>query len=49
MKHQILKENEELKRTVEFNEKLVLMLTKRIEELNKEIEILKNEIKTKSI
>ena len=41
MKQQILKENAELKRTIEFNVKLNLMLIKRIEKLNKEIERLK--------
>lgn len=41
MKHQLLKENAELKRTIEFNVKLNSMLVKRIEKLNKEIEELK--------
>ena len=41
MKQQILKENAELKRTIEFNSRLVLLQTKRIEKLNKEIARLK--------
>lgn len=43
MKNQLIQENEELKQTIEFNARLVLLQTKRIEELLKENERLKNE------
>ena len=42
MKKQLIQENNELKRTIDFNVKLNSLLMKRIEKLNKEVERLKN-------